>query len=342
MNLLKRFFPTSATNVGAVLYPRVEIKTTGPAVLVEQVQREDFVFEELATTLATYDSAGRTLKVVFSPTREVSVLEEGSTRTQRNTRPEWKTAEMRLESNGDVLFRYELPELNVRANYRTVVRLDQYKALLDMMRPATAKTAKSGLPAWAVTLMVLTGIFLVLVVFGGVRIQQGPGMQPVAQAPKPAAVKLSEGDQLNETEKLALAQVVSQSGIELSSGGKPFVIFSDPNCPACRELEGKLATLDKSLSPVIVPVSFKPNSKEAVAGVLCSKDVPGAWRAAASGGEPAATCAKGEAQAVANNAVFAALKFDRTPTFVTSNGKVAVGVKDYDGFVRWVKENSGG
>jgi protein-disulfide isomerase len=346
------------------VYPRLELRCSGPCLLVEHQQRPEQVLH-VTTTLATLDASGARIRVSYIPKTEgegIAFLKILSGHPASD------------DPDDSLTLVHELPELGARANYKQVSELVQYVELMASLRQA-ARTAQAAGPGritqgaqsgaapaaaesgqqvrgarlsakavFGLLALFVVGLLVVVAVIGDRQIQANKAASaaaPLVQG-KPAPIKLSEGDQLNATEKAALAQVVMQSGIELSSGGKAFVIFSDPNCPACRELEGRMATLDKSLSPIVVPVSFKQGSPEAVAGILCSKDALVAWRQAVAGGPPAATCAKGESQAVANNAAFTALRFDRTPTIVTSSGKVAVGVKDYDGLVRWIKENSNG
>ena len=235
-------------------------------------------------------------------------------------------------------------DLPTSATYSDVVSSAVYKEILASwgeLLKASSSSRGQGMPLWGSAALVGLTLLCGALLFSS---PQARGPSPSASAaPADAPVQLSKGDQLNATEKVVLAKVVTQSGIELATGGSPFIIFSDPNCPACRELEAKLATLDKSLSPIVVPVSFKDKSPEIVAGVLCAPNVTAAWRAAAGGASIALTapCSKGEAQARENNAAFMALKFDKTPTIVTSTGKVAVGAKDFDGLVKWLKENSG-
>lgn len=320
----------------APLHPYLRIQPGVPGTFVEHFFAPDFVFDGKtdssiahAHLLGAYSDAAHTLQVMFRPkvvNGPVAALV------------------LCYGTGAASAYVYELPELGERANYRQVAALGQYQFLRDSLARAARPARASAMPGWGVALLVGLGLLSALLLFSP-NPPQSP-TQAAAQSAAPAAPTgplLSAGDQLTTDEKKTLAQVVRDSGIELSSGAKPFVIFSDPNCPACRELEVQLAELhkrDTSLSPVVVPVSFKAGSKEAVEGVLCSGDVLGSWRAAVSGGAAAPSCAKGQAQAQTNNAAFVGLRLDRTPTIVTSSGKVAVGAKDFEGLVRWIKEHS--
>jgi protein-disulfide isomerase len=161
---------------------------------------------------------------------------------------------------------------------------------------------------------------------------------------QPEQASSTPQDMLDAAERQILARVVAESGIALnpSAKGKPFAVFSDPNCPACRELEKLLQSMSKDkFMPIVVPVAFKPGSMEAVAGVMCAKNLAAAWTAAAAtAAPPAPTCAKGEAQVQNNNAAFVALRLNSTPTLVAPNGRVIAGTGTPEQVLRWLGENS--
>lgn len=329
---LKSLIPSFRPALSETIFPHVALTSGTPGLLTEFRERPDHVLlaePGKSCLLATLDVLDRTFSLSFEPKHASNPV-----------------AMLWLIKAGSREVSYELPELGERANYRQVTALAQYRFVVAQMRKATTGNARvrTGMPWWGI------GLVMVLAFLTSVLLLTDPGQAAVKTSPvaasKPAesvAAVSSSGDQLNEVEKKILAQTVGASGIELRSGGKPFVIFSDPNCPACRQLEARLADIDKSLSPVVVPVAFKSNSAEAVATVLCAKDVASAWRSAVVAQESyPAGCETGQKQATANNAAFVALRFDRTPTIVAANGKVAVGAKDFDGLMRWLKENSGG
>jgi protein-disulfide isomerase len=124
-----------------------------------------------------------------------------------------------------------------------------------------------------------------------------------------------------------LTEVTAAKGIALRRQGTTFYVFSDPNCPFCKELESNLANVDPSLNPTIVPVGFKPGSREASAAALCSSDPAKAWHdLLVTNVQPiAAPCEKGLNQVDANNALFERLQFTSTPTLVSPKGHIVVG-----------------
>lgn len=347
---LKRFFPAFRAKAASApeLYPYLRIHAGGPGNFVEHHYAPEFVFGDVHSSSAAMDPQGAYLLASYSDLSRHLML---SFRPKTQQMP---VAALLLRDAWTLRYEYELPELSDRANYRQVASLAQYQFLRDTLASAVqpVRAPGTGMPGWGVALLLGLGLITSILLFSPAAPQT-----PAASASKPAVSSapvssyppltagpaLSKGDQLTGDEKATLAQVVKDSGIELSAGSKPFVIFSDPNCPACKALEGKLAELTKTepdLAPVVVPVSFKSGSKEAVEGVLCAGDVPAAWRSAIGGGTAGPSCAKGEQQARTNNAAFVGLRFDSTPTIVTSSGKVAIGAKDFDGLVRWIKANS--
>lgn len=337
------------------VFPNIQITPVVGGVLFEFVQERHHVFEQTdsyGVPLFRCEMSGESFEFTFHE----RILPD------RTFHANGCPASLQLSSckpgvaEATLLLHYELPTVNNGISYEQITGLKEYTSTLQTFHKSSSAFRVPGMPGWGVALLVVMGLFssLLLVSPGTSPLlaaeqsqfqlpppagQQAPAL--VSKRSTDAATVLSLGDQLNGKERELLVQVVKQSAIETGSGSKSFVVFSDPNCPACRELEGKLSKLNKDFNPLVVPVSFKPNSKESVAGILCSKDVVAAWRKAISGGEPQPGCEKGIDQATTNNAVFVALKFDSTPTIVTSNGKVARGAKDFDGLMRWVKENSG-
>lgn len=155
------------------------------------------------------------------------------------------------------------------------------------------------------------------------------------------------GDTLSATEMQVVANVTREMGIQMRPSGQPFVIFSDPNCPSCKDLEPKLSQIDPRFVPVIVPVSFKVGSEELVKNVLCAKDTVSAWSAAIGGYAPVGDavsdgkCAGAGDKAMKANGAFVALNFTGTPTLVSATGMVIAGSGSLDDINKWLAENGG-
>ena len=154
-----------------------------------------------------------------------------------------------------------------------------------------------------------------------------PAYNPAAAFAPQTEPASAAGSVLSEAEKAELAEAVAKRGLKLTDGAKQFVVFSDPNCPFCRELEKSLVQLDKSFAPVVLPLGFKPGARDLSASILCSKDPAKAWRESLLDGKApsAAPCDAGFAQVDQNMALFQALKMGSTPTMVTPGGSVVIG-----------------
>lgn len=123
--------------------------------------------------------------------------------------------------------------------------------------------------------------------------------------------------------------------------GRMLLVFSDPQCPFCRDLEAALAKLPKDVAVRVFPVSFKQGSSEIAAGVYCAINSAKAWRGVVlDGDQPASNGAEcnGADKVAENNAAFAGLGFTSTPTLVNGNGKVSVGAMSADALLAFIDE----
>jgi hypothetical protein len=242
--------------------------------------------------------------------------------------------------DGMVMGEYPAPELPMQANYRMVTEHPRYRELLSMLGTSDG-VKKTTLPRrWkaAIIFALILAVMALLAIPPAAPLQ---GVRATVQAPAPAASAQVVATQLVGEELGILAEVVSRSGISIDArGGAPFVLFSDPNCPACRSLEVMMKNDGYKFAPLIIPVAYKPGSMDVVASVLCSENVGAAWLDAIAGKPLGPVCAAGMEQARKNNEAFEALKFNATPTLVSATGKIAHGTGNYAGLMEWVKANS--
>ena len=164
-------------------------------------------------------------------------------------------------------------------------------------------------------------------------VNAGAGL-PLAQAHATASA-----NQLDSAQMASLVEVVKQSGVSRFRDGDAFVMFSDPNCPACRQFEAKMEAENWPFTPLVIPVAFQEGSDLVAAGVLCSKDVSKAWTQAVSG-KASPICTKGRSQVASNNNVFTLLGFNSTPTFVSMSGQVYRGTSDMPSLLAWAKSQT--
>lgn len=161
----------------------------------------------------------------------------------------------------------------------------------------------------------------------------------VASSSNPVNQSAPTSLQLDGEGMMTFKRIVQESSVTRPGEVDPFVIFSDPNCPSCRAFEQRMAALDWPFNPIIIPVSFQSGSADAVAGVLCAKDVGKAWDEAVSGKAPPA-CDSGRIQAQRNNDAFASMGLTSTPTFVAVSGKYSTGFTGVNDLLAWVSENT--
>lgn len=155
------------------------------------------------------------------------------------------------------------------------------------------------------------------------------------------------GEALSPKEMQVVVNIAREVGVQMRPSGQPFVVFSDPNCPSCKDLEPKLSQVDPRFVPIIVPVSFKPGSEELVKNVLCAKDTVSAWSAAIGGYPPVdaaaseGKCVGADEKVMKANGAFVALNFTGTPTLVSATGKVIAGSGSLDDINKWLEANGG-
>lgn len=197
---------------------------------------------------------------------------------------------------------------------------ENYEAL---MRTVAKKPRSVWLTA-AVSVVAAFTIVMLVPVGGGVVAATAPTSDT---APPPSLFNDSlppQGSTLSETE---MVQVKQADGIAMKAKGDTFYVFSDPNCPFCVELERSLAKLDGDLQPVVIPLGYKPGSRDLAAAVLCSENPAKAWRSALIEGvaPKAGACEKGLQAVDSNMALFHRLQMSSTPTMVSAKGSVIVG-----------------
>ena len=207
-----------------------------------------------------------------------------------------------------------------------------------------AAAAAAGRARWPIFLL---GAAAGAVALAAVSFASAPGGQrtasgqaPVVAAPAAPAVApparldamaTAAADALRQLQQARLdakdlQRVASSARIPMRQGAAPLVAFSDPNCPACRDLERESASLKQGVGFTVIPVAFQPGSRDLVARVLCSPNPSRAWAEAVRGTRPQAqACDEGLQKVDANNALFSDIGASATPTLVAGNGQLAQG-----------------
>lgn len=143
-------------------------------------------------------------------------------------------------------------------------------------------------------------------------------------SPEPVSTARAPAQRLADSE---LAKLASAKGLSPRKEGKPFIVFSDPQCPYCRDLEKSLSVLDERLRPVMLPLGYKPGSRDLAAAILCSADPAKTWvETLTKGTTPKGqACDAGYAQVDENMALFESLHLSATPTMISPTGHLVMG-----------------
>ena len=108
--------------------------------------------------------------------------------------------------------------------------------------------------------------------------------------------------------------------------GKPFYVFSDPNCPHCKKFDRTLQNVPKGFKAVVLPVAFISGSKELAAASICAKEPLTAWRIATESGRATnPSCTEGIRLVEENSAMLSGMRLTSTPSIVSPNGLIYAG-----------------
>lgn len=122
----------------------------------------------------------------------------------------------------------------------------------------------------------------------------------------------------------ALLENAIQFGAKSAAPEKTLYVFTDPQCPYCKEFERTLDTLGPEWSVRILPVGFKPGSMQMADAALCAKDSVQAWKYTIQGRgiDESPSCAR---SARKNTETFSMLGMTSTPSILRGDGKLFEG-----------------
>lgn len=136
-------------------------------------------------------------------------------------------------------------------------------------------------------------------------------------------------NQLREANKpkINIADFDPSDAIIFGNGSRKLYIFSDPDCPFCRQLESELDKL-QDVKVYIFPLpltSLHPNARVIAEAIWCQRDRAGAWKGYLKGGvtPPVATC---ENPVSRNLALAAKLNIQGTPALIFEDGSFIPGM----------------
>ena len=117
-----------------------------------------------------------------------------------------------------------------------------------------------------------------------------------------------------------------------SNGQRQLIVFSDPDCPYCKQLEKELIKLDDvTIYTFLYPLAgLHPNAEHKARQIWCSKDQVGAWNNLMRDGKALTGTDDCANPIAANIKLGAKLGFSGTPTLVFPDGSVVPGALDVE------------
>lgn len=158
---------------------------------------------------------------------------------------------------------------------------------------------------------------------GGTQASQNTS-QRASQLP-PLAASSAVADTAQSAGVAAVSHMASiHFGLDNQPPEKTLYVYSDPNCPACKQFESHITDLAKDFSIYILPVAYQGDDHgEAAIDALCATYQQVAWEDAVHGAVPSGVgCVAGSVGLKANMRQFERLGFTSTPRVVSGTGFV--------------------
>ena len=149
---------------------------------------------------------------------------------------------------------------------------------------------------------------------------------------------LSEPEQ-QSAQKIAFANLPLKDAIKVRKGDgkRVFAVFTDPDCPYCKQLESTLSRMDNyTMYLFLFPISsLHPNAPKVAKSIWCSLKPENAFEGYVldSVNPPIKECADPIER---NIALAETLGISGTPTLIHSNGKFAAGAMPRNELEQWL------
>lgn len=149
---------------------------------------------------------------------------------------------------------------------------------------------------------------------------------------------------LDEANKIDIGQLPLGDAIKTvkGNGSRTLYVFSDPDCPYCKQLENNLGGLsDVTIYTFLFPIEgLHPQAKGKAIAVWCSKDRAGAWDALMKQGvvPQAQSCANPVDR---NIALADRFGISGTPTLIAADGRKLPGAASADRISQWLDGGRG-
>jgi len=120
---------------------------------------------------------------------------------------------------------------------------------------------------------------------------------------------------------------------------KKVIVFTDPDCPACRQLHEAIKKIlasrkDISFSIMMFPLPQHKEAYKKAQAVLCSKSASLLDDAYAGKAVPAPTCPSDQLER--SIAVGKAIQLDGTPTMIRDDGMIFIGPRSPEMILQWI------
>lgn len=137
--------------------------------------------------------------------------------------------------------------------------------------------------------------------------------------------------------KVSFNDLPLQDAIKRGNGSKKLAVFSDPDCPFCKRLEGELAKLnDVTIYLFMNPIAgLHPKALEKSKAVWCAEDREKAWDSAiADKGFKTRDC---DSSVVERNIALAQkLGIQGTPALIREDGELVPGMRPAKQLAQWL------
>lgn len=147
-------------------------------------------------------------------------------------------------------------------------------------------------------------------------------------------------DQLGP-ERVDLSGLKEEDAIHFGSGSQKLIVFSDPDCPYCKQLEKELLNL-QGVEILLYPfpiAQLHPNAVSVSKRIWCATDRGNAWRDYLLSGKldvPSQQSANCATPIERNIESAARLGINATPTLISSDGRIASGTRSASEIMKWI------
>lgn len=150
---------------------------------------------------------------------------------------------------------------------------------------------------------------------------------------------------LEDVQKADVKDIDTSLAIRMvqGDGSRSIYVFSDPECPYCKQLDISLSKLDNvTIYLFLLPLeSIHPKSREKAIAIWCSKDRAIAWNDYMTKGVYTKSPVKCDNPIDKIGTLAMALGINGTPTLISSDGRKMSGARDVAAINTWLDQGLG-